>query len=69
VAAFVNFYITNVAEQLGTAADQIGYIPVPVLRQNIDRAMWLQAMGMEDMIPAALLEMMAEMAAEAEASS
>lgn len=63
VAAFVNFYIAGVADQLGPEADQIGYIPVPALRQNIDRAVWLQALGMEDMVPAALLEIMAEEAA------
>ena len=64
VAAFVNFYLTNVQDQLGPEADKIGYIPVPADRQNFDRAIWLQAQGMEDMIPA---EVMAEMTAEAAA--
>lgn len=63
VAAFINFYLSGVNDQLGSSADQIGYIPVPALRQNIDRAVWLQAMGMEDMVPAELLEIMAEEAA------
>lgn len=64
VAAFVNFYIANVGEQLGPNADQIGYIAVPVDRQNVDRAVWLMAMGMEDMIPEEVLEMMAAEAGE-----
>jgi len=64
VAAFVNFYLTNVNDQLGSGADQIGYIPVPNIRQNIDRAVWLQSMGMEDMIPAEVLEAMEMMAEE-----
>ncbi len=58
VAAFVNFYLVNVSAQLGPDADQIGYIAVPIDRQNVDRAVWLQALGMEDMIPAEVMEMM-----------
>lgn len=65
VAAFVNFYLSGVAEQLGSSPDQIGYIPVPVERQNIDRAVFLQALGMEDMIPAEVMDMMMEMEEEA----
>jgi hypothetical protein len=33
-------------------------------RQNVDRAVWLMAMGMEDMIPEEVLEMMAAEAGE-----
>lgn len=60
VAAFVNFYLTYVNDQLGTASDQIGYIPVPVETMNINKATWLAALGMEDAIPADVAELMAE---------
>ncbi len=66
VAAFVNFYITNVQDQLGTAADQIGYIPVPLEIQNVNRATWLIANGMGDSVPAEVMALIEEMAAEGE---
>jgi phosphate binding protein len=56
VAAFVNYYISNVRSQLGASSDQIGYIAVPQERENFDRAVWLVAMGMEESVPAELLE-------------
>lgn len=40
VAAFVNFYLTNVASELGTGADQVGYIPTNAFITNTDRWVW-----------------------------
>lgn len=49
VAAFVNYYLTNVNSQLGTNPDQIGYFPASSAVGNFNRLMWLianQDMGM-----------------------
>lgn len=43
VAAFINYYINNVNAQLGTAADQIGYIPVPEVVTRLNGWLWLAA--------------------------
>ncbi|MDX1994354.1 MAG: phosphate ABC transporter substrate-binding protein PstS family protein [bacterium] len=43
VAAFINFFLNNVADQLGTGADQIGYIPTNEYIQRRDALTWLAA--------------------------
>jgi phosphate binding protein len=45
VAAFINYYINNVASQLGTAEGQIGYISVPEGVKNANSVLWLAAAG------------------------
>ncbi len=45
VAQFINFYITNVENQLGVEAGQIGYFPVNRDILNLDRLEWLAAMA------------------------
>lgn len=46
VAAFVNYYLQNANAELGTGADQIGYIPTPQAVQNRNALYWLAASGM-----------------------
>jgi phosphate binding protein len=43
VAAFVNFYLSNVNDQLGTADGQIAYFPVSSDVLNLERLEWLAA--------------------------
>lgn len=43
VAAFVNYYITNVENELGPEEDKIGYIPVSEFRKNYNKWVWLAA--------------------------
>lgn len=43
VAAFVNYYLTNVQTQLGTEEGQIGYFPVGRDVLNLDKLEWLAA--------------------------
>jgi phosphate transport system substrate-binding protein len=45
VAAFINYYITNVGAQLGTGEGQIGYIPVPEGTHNLNSLLFLAATG------------------------
>ncbi len=45
VAAFINYYISNVAVQLGPNEGQIGYIPVPDSVHNLNNLLWLAATG------------------------
>jgi phosphate binding protein len=45
VAAFINYYLTNVNSQLGTGADQIGYIPTNEFIQRLDKLTLLAAIG------------------------
>ncbi|MFQ3534939.1 MAG: phosphate ABC transporter substrate-binding protein PstS family protein [Aggregatilineales bacterium] len=45
VAAFINFYITNVRSQLGTARENINYFPVSNDATNLNKLMWLAAVG------------------------
>jgi hypothetical protein len=45
VAAFINYYINNVAAQLGPDEGQIGYIPVPEGTKNLNSLLWLAASG------------------------
>jgi phosphate binding protein len=45
VAAFVNYYISNVEAQLGPNEGQIGYIPVPENIKNLNGLLWLAAAG------------------------
>jgi phosphate binding protein len=47
VLEFINFYLQNVGSQLGTEADQIGYIPVPVEIANEDTLAWYGLAGLE----------------------
>ncbi len=41
VAAFINYYLQNVNAQLGTEADQIGYIPTNDYIQRLSALYWL----------------------------
>ncbi len=43
VAAYINYYLTNVANELGTEEGQIGYFPVGTQRLNLNKLMWLAA--------------------------
>lgn len=43
VAAFINYYLTYVNSQLGTAEGQIGYFPVSAAAMNRNRLVWLAA--------------------------
>jgi hypothetical protein len=43
VAAFINYYITNVEAQLGPNEGQIGYISVPENIKNLNALVWLAA--------------------------
>lgn len=43
VAEFINYYINNVAQELGTDDDDIGYFPVNRDVLNLDRLEWLAA--------------------------
>jgi len=43
VAAFVNYYLSNVGAQLGTEEGQIGYFPVGRDTLNLDKLEWLAA--------------------------
>jgi phosphate transport system substrate-binding protein len=43
VAAFINFYLTGVNEQLGTEEGEIGYFPVSADALNLDKLIWLAA--------------------------
>jgi phosphate transport system substrate-binding protein len=45
VAAFINYYLTNVAAQLGPEEGQIGYIPVPEGVSNLNNLLWLLSTG------------------------
>jgi phosphate binding protein len=45
VAAFINYYISNVEAQLGPAEGQIGYIPVPENIKHLNALVWLAATG------------------------
>ena len=45
VGAFINYYISNVADQLGPDEGQIGYIPVPENVKNLNSLLWLLATG------------------------
>lgn len=45
VAAFVNYYLQNVNSQLGTASDQIGYIPTNEYIQRSSALSWLAGAG------------------------
>ncbi len=45
VAAFINYYLTNANSQLGTGADQIGYIPTNEFIQRLDKLTLLAALG------------------------
>ncbi|MCC7207604.1 MAG: phosphate ABC transporter substrate-binding protein PstS family protein [Anaerolineae bacterium] len=45
VAGFVNYYLTNVNDQLGTGDGQIAYFPVSSDALNLDRLEWLAASG------------------------
>lgn len=46
VAAFVSYYLNGANAQLGTSADQIGYIPTPSFVQNRNALFLLAATGM-----------------------
>ena len=41
VTTFINYYLQGANAQLGTAADQIGYIPVPEATQRLNALLWL----------------------------
>jgi len=45
VADFINYYLQNVNAQLGTAADQIGYIPTNEYIQRQSALFWLAGAG------------------------
>lgn len=45
VAAFINYYLQNVNAQLGTASDQIGYIPTNEYIQRTSALFWLAGTG------------------------
>jgi phosphate transport system substrate-binding protein len=45
VAHFINYYLQNVNAQLGTAADQIGYIPTNEYIQRRSALFWLAGAG------------------------
>ncbi len=45
VAEFINYYLQNVPAQLGSSGDQIGYIPTGEYLQNLNRLVWISAMG------------------------
>lgn len=45
VAEFINFYISNLNDELGTGEDEIGYFPVSSDRGNLNRLAWLAAMA------------------------
>lgn len=45
VAAFINYYLQNANAQLGTASDQIGYIPTPVYTQRLNALLFTAAAG------------------------
>ncbi len=61
VADFVSYFLSNV----NSVIIEAGYFPASVTALNEGKAHYLSAVGMEDMIPAEVLEMMA---AEAEAT-
>jgi phosphate transport system substrate-binding protein len=62
VAEFVNYYLTNVNDLIL----EVGYFPASVTALNEAKAQWLMATGMEDQIPADVLDaMMAEATPEA----
>jgi len=46
VAAFVNYFLTNVDSQLGTEENQIGYFPVSQNTKNLNDLLWLATTGM-----------------------
>jgi phosphate transport system substrate-binding protein len=46
VAAFVSYYLNGANAQLGTSADQIGYIPTPSFVQSRNALFLLAATGM-----------------------
>ncbi|MBO9309588.1 MAG: phosphate ABC transporter substrate-binding protein PstS family protein [Chloroflexi bacterium] len=45
VAAFINFYVTNVRSQLGSARENINYFPVSDDATNLNKLVWLAAVG------------------------
>jgi phosphate binding protein len=45
VAAFINFYVTNVRSQLGSARENINYFPVSNDATNLNKLTWLAAVG------------------------
>ncbi len=45
VAEFINYYLQNVPAQLGSSGDQIGYIATNEYIQNLNRIIWIAAMG------------------------
>lgn len=45
VAAFVNYYLSHVNEELGTEEGQIGYFPVSVEAMNENKILYLEAVG------------------------
>ncbi|MBZ0299720.1 MAG: phosphate ABC transporter substrate-binding protein PstS family protein [Anaerolineae bacterium] len=45
VATFINYYLQNVNAQLGTGADQIGYIPTNEYIQRQSKLYWLAGTG------------------------
>jgi len=45
VAAFINFYVTNVRSQLGSARENINYFPVSDDATNLNKLTWLAAVG------------------------
>ncbi|MBC8100225.1 MAG: phosphate ABC transporter substrate-binding protein PstS family protein [Armatimonadetes bacterium] len=49
VAAFINYYLTNAAAQLGAGADQIGYIPVNEYIARFNALKLIAATGMAGM--------------------
>jgi phosphate transport system substrate-binding protein len=62
VAAFVNYYLTHVNGLIL----KVGYFPASVEALNEAKAQWLMAMGIEDQIPADMMEaMLAEATPEA----